>query len=177
MNTNPETEGPLAHAAGLDFGTFNDWSAAGANYKAPEAGAAWRSFKAGKGMVPAEVWARWRDGDRTAPIPIRPATQPTEHSVLPVGDGLHIGGVSMAGALLVPADAPEKKTGKRMGEVEGAVIEFLAAHKIGIKKAALAKHFDGRYERTNVYRSIKTLLTAQAIHEAAGMVCIAGAAK
>jgi len=86
-------------------------------------------------------------------------------------------GAAATSCVVVTADAPEKKTGKRMGEVEGAVIEFLAAHKIGIKKAALAKHFDGRYERTNVYRSIKTLLTAQAIHETAGMVCIAGAAK
>ncbi len=86
-------------------------------------------------------------------------------------------GATATSCVVVTADAPEKKTGKRMGEVEGAVIEFLAAHKIGIKKAKLAKHFNGRYERTNVYRAIKTLLTAQAIHEAAGMVCIAGAAK
>ncbi len=86
-------------------------------------------------------------------------------------------GAAATSCVVVTADAPEKKTGKRMGEVEGAVIEFLAAHKIGIKKAELAKHFSGRYERPNVYRAIKTLLTAQAIHEAAGMVCIAGAAK
>ena len=64
-----------------------------------------------------------------------------------------------------------------MGETEGAVIEFLAAHKVGIKKAELAKHFDGRYDRANIYRALRTLVTAQAIHEAAGMVCIAGSAK
>jgi hypothetical protein len=77
----------------------------------------------------------------------------------------------------VPSDAPVKQTNKRMGECEGAVVEFLAAHRIGIKKAELAKHFDGRYERANVYRAVRTLLTAQAIHEAAGMVCIAEVAK
>jgi hypothetical protein len=79
--------------------------------------------------------------------------------------------------VVVAADAPVKQNSKRMGEVEGAVIEFLAAHKIGIKKAELAKHFDGRYQRPNVYRAVKTLVTAQAVHEAAGMVCIAEVAK
>ncbi len=86
-------------------------------------------------------------------------------------------GAAATSCVVVTADAPEKKTGKRMGEVEGAVLEFMAAHKIGIKKAELAKHFNGRYERPNVYRAMKTLVTAQALHEAAGMVSIAGSAK
>ncbi len=63
------------------------------------------------------------------------------------------------------------------GYLGGRLGEFLAAHKIGIKKSALAKHFDGRYERANIYRAVRTLLTAQAIHEAAGMVCISEVAK
>jgi len=79
--------------------------------------------------------------------------------------------------VVVAGDAPEKKTGKRMGEVEGAVVEFLAAHKVGIKKSEVVKHFEGRYQRPNVYRAIKTLVTAQVLHEAAGMVCLAGSAK
>lgn len=79
--------------------------------------------------------------------------------------------------VVVAADAPVKQNSKRMGEVEGAVIEYLAGHKVGIRKAELAKHFDGRYQRPNIYRAVKTLVTAQAIHEAAGMVCIAEAAK
>ena len=86
-------------------------------------------------------------------------------------------GAAATSCVVVPADAPEKKTGKRMGEVEGAVVEFLAAHKVGIRKSEVAKQFTGRYERPNVYRAIKTLVTAQALHEAAGMVVIAGAAK
>ena len=86
-------------------------------------------------------------------------------------------GDAATSCVVAAADAPVKQTGKRMGECEGAVIEFLAAHKIGIKKSALAKHFDGRYERANIYRAVRTLLTAQAIHEAAGMVCIAEVAK
>ena len=76
------------------------------------------------------------------------------------------------------AEAPEKESkGKRMGEVEGAVVEFLAQRKVGVRKAEVAKHFEGRYERSNVYRAIRSLVTAQAVHEAAGMVCIAEVAK
>jgi KaiC/GvpD/RAD55 family RecA-like ATPase len=86
-------------------------------------------------------------------------------------------GAAATSCVVVATDAPERKTNKRMGEVEGAVIEFLAAHKVGIKKAEIGKHFDGRYDRANIYRALRTLVTAQAIHEAAGMVCIAGAAK
>lgn len=79
--------------------------------------------------------------------------------------------------VVTPADAPEAPKGKRMGEVEGAVIEFLVTRKSGIKKATLAKHFDGRYDRANIYRAVRTLLTSNAIHEASGMVCAAEAAK
>ena len=86
-------------------------------------------------------------------------------------------GAPATSCVVTSSDAPVKQQGKRMGECEGAVMEFLAAHKIGIKKSALAKHFDGRYERANIYRAVRTLLTAQAVHEAAGMVCIAEVAK
>jgi hypothetical protein len=64
-----------------------------------------------------------------------------------------------------------------MGEVEGAVVEFLGAKKVGIKKAEVVKHFSGRYEKGSIYRALKALVAAQAIHEAAGMVVIADAAK
>lgn len=77
-----------------------------------------------------------------------------------------------------PSDAPEKKSkGRRLGEVEGAVVEFLGQRKVGVRKADVCKHFEGRYERSNVYRALRSLLAAQAVHEAAGMVCIAEGAK
>lgn len=77
-----------------------------------------------------------------------------------------------------PDDAPVRPVrGKRMGDVEGAVLEFLATHKTGIKKAEVVKHFDGRYDRGPVYRAIKALAAASAVHEAAGVVCVAGGAK
>jgi hypothetical protein len=91
--------------------------------------------------------------------------------------GLTKWGKPATSCVVVGSDAPVKQQSKRMGEVEGAVIEILAVHNIGIKKAELAKHFDGRYDRSNVYRAVRKLLAAAAVHEAAGMVCIAEVAK
>jgi KaiC/GvpD/RAD55 family RecA-like ATPase len=86
-------------------------------------------------------------------------------------------GAAATSCVVVASDAPDKPKGKRMGECDGAVLEFLAAHKVGIRKAEVVKHFEGRYEKGPVYRAMKALVTAAAVHEAAGMVCIAGAAK
>jgi len=63
---------------------------------------------------------------------------------------------------------------KRFGEIEGAVVEFLRSHKVGIRKAEVVAHFKGRYEKGPIYRAIKSLAAAAAVHEAAGMVCISG---
>jgi len=77
-----------------------------------------------------------------------------------------------------PSSAPEKAPkGKRMGEVEGAVVEFLAERKVGVKRAAVVEHFRDQYEKSSIYRAMRSLVTAGAIHEAAGMVCIAVAAN
>ena len=92
--------------------------------------------------------------------------------------GLTKWGQPATSCVVVPSEAPERTIkGKRMGEVEGAIVEFLAARKTGIKKTEVVKHFEGRYEKGPVYRAIKSLVTAQAALEAAGMVCIAAAAK
>lgn len=85
--------------------------------------------------------------------------------------------VPATSCVAVADDAPEKPTSKRIGEVEGAVLEFMVARKHGLKKSEVAAHFESRYDRSNVYRAIRTLVTASAIHEAAGMIAIAGAAK
>ena len=75
--------GMAAHAAGLSFDDFDTWSAGGANYKAPEARATWRSFKAGKGVGAATLFGMakdhgWTDGDRPAPVPKQAPTHPVE---------------------------------------------------------------------------------------------------
>ncbi|WP_423392025.1 helicase RepA family protein [Burkholderia sp. LMG 21824] len=96
-----------------------------------------------------------------------------------VGLGTTKWGKLATSCVVVPTDAPppEKVRAKRVGEVEGAVIEYLASQKVGVKKGVVVAHFSGRYEKGSVYRAMKALVTAAAIHEAAGMVCIADAAK
>ncbi|MCA8275244.1 helicase RepA family protein [Burkholderia sp. AU30280] len=87
-------------------------------------------------------------------------------------------GVPATTCVVVPTDAPDKAPrSKRMGDVEGAVLEFLTAHKSGIKKTEVVKHFEDRYRKTSIYRAMKALADAGAIHEAAGMACVATGAK
>ena len=95
----------------------------------------------------------------------------------PVTLGTTKWGADATSCVVLTADAPDKPKGKRMGEVEGAVVEFLAARKTGIKKSEVVKHFGDRYEKGPVYRAMKALVIAGAIHEAAGMVAIAEVAK
>jgi len=96
-------------------------------------------------------------------------------------DVVHMGetkwGTPATSCVVTTADAPAKQTGKRMSECDGAVLEFLVGHKIGIKKRDVVTHFEGRYEKGPIYRAMKGLVTAGAVHEAAGMVCAAGVAK
>lgn len=95
-----------------------------------------------------------------------------------VSMGFNRWGTERTTCVVVPADAPPKPgKHKRMGEVEGAVIEFLISRRVGVKKAEVAKHFDGRHLRTSVYRAIDALVKAGAAHAAAGMVVAAEAAK
>ncbi len=78
-----------AHAAGLSFDDFDQWSAAGGNYKAPECRATWRSFKAGKGVTDGALFGMaidrgWTDGDKSTPRPEQAATRPVEPPRKPV---------------------------------------------------------------------------------------------
>lgn len=145
--------GMAAHAAGLDFDTFDAWSAGAGNYSERDARDTWRSFKPGKGIGPGTLYRvgaehGWRMGEgkpqqrpvqapRKATEPQRkpaPGMSPAEvwarceaataaHPyitakgaagvpldalrVVPAGDPLRIQGESMAGALVVPAFAPD----------------------------------------------------------------------
>ena len=145
--------GMAAHAAGLDFDAFNDWSAGAGNYSERDARDTWRSFKPGKGIGPGTLYRiaaeyGWRMGGSTrqqrpvqaprkaAEPPRKPAPgmgagevwercEPASIAhgyivekraagvpldalrVVPAGDPLRIQGESMAGALAVPAYAPD----------------------------------------------------------------------
>jgi putative DNA primase/helicase len=95
----------------------------------------------------------------------------------PVALGFTKWGAVASSCVVVAVDAPAKQTGKRMSECDGAVLEFLVGHKVGIKKRDVVTHFEGRYEKGPIYRAMKSLVTSAAIHEAAGMVCAAVVAK
>lgn len=142
-----------AHAAGVDFDTFDAWSAGAGNYNAAASRDVWRSIKPGKGVGAGTLYRKaaengWRTGEgkpqqrqqqapRKAAEPPRkpaPGMSPAEvwarceaasaaHGyivakaaagvpldalrVVPAGDPLRIQGESMAGALVVPAFAPD----------------------------------------------------------------------
>jgi putative DNA primase/helicase len=75
-----------AHAAGLDFEAFNDWSAGADNYDARAARDVWHSFKAGKGVGAGTLYRMaaehgWRMGEgkpqqRQPQAATRPAEPP-----------------------------------------------------------------------------------------------------
>jgi hypothetical protein len=65
--------GMAAHAAGLSFDTFDQWSAQAGNYDARAARDTWRSFKHGKGIGPGTLFSMAADhGYRAAKTPQEP---------------------------------------------------------------------------------------------------------
>jgi len=98
----------------------------------------------------------------------------------PVTLGATKWGTPATSCVVVPTDAPVKQTkGKRMGPVEGAVLEFLRARMVGISRAGVVKHFAEQYPRTSIYRAIDTLGESGMVNIAqeSRMVSIADAAK
>ncbi len=90
--------------------------------------------------------------------------------------GVDSDGDTITSCVVEQVDAPDRPV-RRLGEVEGAVLEFLIARRVGVKKTEIAQHFDGRYRRTSVYRALKALVKAGAAHESVGMVAAAAVAK
>jgi hypothetical protein len=77
--------------------------------------------------------------------------------------------------VVLPADAPAKPaTGKPLSEAAGAIREYLAAIGAGCARSALVKHFDGRYDRSTVYRNVSALVKAGIAHDVAGIVALTG---
>lgn len=126
-----------------------------------------------------EVAADDATGRRSAEI--------TKHRDLP-GKGDRIGfrleqvplganrwGTPRGSCVVVAADAPAKPVrGKRPSEIAGAIVEALTQHGAGMFKGALAKHFDGRYISSTVYREVKKMVADGRLIEAAGLVALAG---
>jgi hypothetical protein len=93
-----------------------------------------------------------------------------------IGNDEH--GDPMTSCVIVRSDEPPiGQKPKRMGECEGAVMDYLTSAKEGVRKTDVVKHFKERYEKGPVYRAIKSLVTANVIYETAGIVCITNAGK
>ena len=83
-------------------------------------------------------------------------------------------GSQRTSCIVVPTDAPAKAKSKRPSEIAGAVVEMLTARKSGIKKVDLVKHFDGRYDKSAVYREVKRMHEVGTLLETAGIVALPG---
>lgn len=88
-----------------------------------------------------------------------------------LGNDAH--GDPMTSCVVVHSDLPAKTEGKRMGEVEGAVLNFLTAHKVAIQKRDVVKKLQEQHEKSSLYRAMKALAGASLIRETAGMVTLA----
>ena len=88
--------------------------------------------------------------------------------------GLSKWGSPVTSCVVLPEDAALRVvTSKKLGAVEGAVLEFLKARNAGAKGADIAKHFDGQYSRQSIYRACKTLAEARRLHHTAGIYDLA----
>jgi RecA/RadA recombinase len=95
--------------------------------------------------------------------------------LLPIELGVNKWGTPRGSCVVVPADPPAKANRqKRRSEIAGAIEEFLRARGTGCLRGALAKHFDGQYVRTSVYREIAKMVDAGELVEAAGVVALPG---
>jgi hypothetical protein len=73
-------------------------------------------------------------------------------------------------AVVVPADAPKANKGNRLSEIAGAIEEYLSSLGKSIKKVEVVKHFDGKYDKSSVYRELKKLTDLGKVYQLKGMV-------
>lgn len=130
--------GMAAHAAGLGFDDFDQWSAPAGNYNAQACRATWRSFKTAPGGVTAGALFGlakdhgWQDGNRPAPAratrPAEPPPKPAKgNSASEVFErckaatdahgyvqAKHAAGVDLTGLRVVPAGDPLRIMGESM---------------------------------------------------------------
>lgn len=81
-------------------------------------------------------------------------------------------GASVSTCVVAPAAAPERRDRKKLGPVEGAIMEHLRELKGGTKKSEVAAYFKDQYQKASVYRAMKNLVGARHIHEVDGAVSV-----
>jgi len=80
-------------------------------------------------------------------------------------------GSPVTSCVAVPADAPPKQSpSRRTSEIAGAINEVLTARGSGMRKAELVKHFEGRYDKSAVYRELKRMQESGKVHDVAGVI-------
>lgn len=129
-----------------------------------------------------EVTAPTEDGPRTAEITKQRDLGTTGDRIgfrLRVVDiGMNQWGGLVTTCVVIGADAPDKPMkAKRVGAIQGAVVEYLRTKAGAVRRPELVKHFETQYDRGSVYRAIKALVEAGVLIEAAGMVGASQAAR
>lgn len=80
-------------------------------------------------------------------------------------------GFPITSCVAVPADAPPKQSpSRRTSEIAGAISEVLTARGSGMRKTELVRHFDGRYDKSAVYRELKRMQEVGKVHDIAGVI-------
>ena len=92
--------------------------------------------------------------------------------LLPVMMGLSKWKSPVSSCVVMPADAPDKQSGKRISEVGGAIVEMLRTKGTGVKKKDVVAHFAERYTSSAVYRELKKLVEGGQVKEDTGAVSI-----
>ena len=92
----------------------------------------------------------------------------------PVVIGRNRWGADRTTCIVEPTDAPPRQRAKRRSELAGAIVEFLTAHGTGCLRGALAKHFEGRYVRTSIYREIGKLIDEGTLIHVGNVVALPG---
>lgn len=93
-------------------------------------------------------------------------------AVVPLGETKW--GAPATSCVVEPTDAPQKATGKRPSEARGAITEMLMTQGKSIRKVDVAKHFEGRYQASSVYRELKKMGGDGIVREIAGTVELLG---
>lgn len=84
-------------------------------------------------------------------------------------------GQTLTSCIVISADAPPKaERNKRQSEVDGALVEFMAARGRGAKSCDLVEHFADRYNKATVFRRLRQMVEDGRLVKVAGIYGLAG---
>ena len=80
-------------------------------------------------------------------------------------------GKDSTSCIVSPAEAPNKSTGKKVSEVGGAILEFLRSNN-SATRVDIVNHFKGQYDKSGIYRQIKTLTDSGTVSNVSDLLSI-----